>query len=296
MLFALSSAGCASFSNYLFRRSNSTNSNAQIYLIYYYALSLIASLFIRPDILTAGWHPLSFLVGCCIGFLNLTMMQLTATSLRYASVGITFAAQNASSVFTTPILYVVFGSSFGFFVSEYQIIGMVCVLIGLFVGTVNNFRVDKPIQALVSTLGMFSFQLLILCIFQGRFLILEDGDSDAWLLVGFFSTALALQVLTYIKSQSTRSQEVYSAGSNNKRIALRYFCGSFGGIANAASTYLLLKATEAAELHHAGLVFPLFAVATITICNIWGYWYFNEKINYLSLLFFSMGIIIAFIS
>lgn len=72
--------------------------------------------------------------------------------------------------------------------------------------------------------------------------------------------------------------------------------GSLSGIANASSTYLLLMATKWALPIEKGLIFPLFAVSVIVLCNFWGYKLYQERLDVRTIVLFSLGILIASIA
>ncbi len=115
-------------------------------------------------------------------------------------------------------------------------------------------------------LGGFFIQTIILCIFQGRFLIFSDGEaanSDVWFMVGFFGMALLFQscVLFHHKRKQQKCvlpsvpSQILAEQNAPARIAIRgeIVYGGLSGIANATSNYFLLPAKKAEGLSRTSL-------------------------------------------
>lgn len=308
LLFAIIAACCASLSNLFFRKCSSTNAAAYQFLFYYYLSSFAGSFLIRPDLILTSWNPTILGIGCIAGLLNVIMMIVTSRALQHTSAGITFTFQNASSVFPNPVLFLLLGSSFGFMVTGYQMAGMFLILIGLFAGMLQrNQEKKKSTKWIRYALGCLMTQTLILCIFQTRFLAFADGvvdDSDVWFMVGFFGMALIFQsfILYRQKRQlqvaivpSIEHQEIaeFPPMATGLSAKTKILYGGLSGVANAISTYFLLQATQLASPLESGLIFPLFAVAVMVLCNIWGYWLYQEQPKTATLVLCSFGIFVA---
>ncbi len=307
ILFALIAASCASLSNLFFRKCSSNNSAAYQFLFHYYLVSFICSFLIRPDLILNSWDGNILLIGCGAGILNVIMMTITSRALQHTSAGITFTFQNASSVFPNILLFLLLGSSFGFIVTSHQVVGTVLILIGLFAGLLSNKSAkSNSTKWRRYVFGCCFVQILILCIFQSRFLITGNSASDAadvWFMVGFFGMALIFQTFVllnqrrlkqknYIEGQASVATPVNTFLSKGSKIIF----GALSGIGNAASTYFLLQATQVATPLERGLIFPLFSIAVIILCNLWGYWLYEERPKVASLALCSLGIFVASIS
>jgi drug/metabolite transporter (DMT)-like permease len=290
-LFAIAAAGCASLSNLFFRKCSSTHAGTYRFLFIYFLVSFAGSFLIRPDLLAGAWNPMIFSVGCCAGILNVLMMIITSRALQHTSAGITFTFQNASSVFPNPLLFLFFGSSFEFIVTGHQIAGMFLILIGLFLGISQNTKdLTKSNKWIKYVLGAFLVQIIILSIMQGRSIVFPEGevdDSDVWFMIGFFGMALLFQSMVYLNHK----REQKGPQAENKMSEIVY--GTLSGIANVSSTYLLLQATRWANPLESGLIFPLFAVSVIILCNLWGYWLYQERPKYSTIALCSSGIVVA---
>jgi hypothetical protein len=238
------------------------------------------------------------LMGGIAGFFSVALMLLTAEALKTGPSGLTFAFQNASSVFPGIILYLIFGSEFGFLLLYLQFIGIFFVLLGLYLGSRSSSEESHPITSswIKYALGCFVVQALALTFIQGRCVLFScagsshfysslaiDQSADIWFMPGQFGVGLILQsIITFYKGQGIKKREI--------------LYGSMGGITNGLSTFLLLTATKYALPSQQGLLFPTFAVTTIILCNIWANRIYKEKFNFAANACCSLGILIGSLS
>lgn len=295
LVICLMAATSASLANFFFRKNASANSNSSAYLLIFYLFSFVFSLFIFPDI----WHtPINFkmlIVGGLAGLFNIILMLLTAQALKQGPSGLTFAFQNASAIFPAVILYVIFGSEFGYMIYSTQVVGILLVLLGLFLGSRSSGNEKKPISLtwLKYALGCFVVQVLALTFIQGRCVLFAcagtdhfyaplavDQAADVWFMPGQFGTALLLQTIIFFSRRSGMQKQPF-------------IFGSVAGLANGLSTCLLLIATKYALPDEQSLLLPTFSVATIVICNLWANKLYQEKFNFASNACCSLGIIVG---
>jgi hypothetical protein len=208
-------------------------------------------------------------------------MLLTAKALKRGPAGLTFAFQNASAVFPGILLFLIFGSDFGFSCSYLQLMGMGLVLFGLFLGARNTSTDNSKatFKWLKYAIGCFIVQIFALCFIQGRCILFDCDESkgflahfavsraeDVWFMPGLFGMALLLQTILFLRDKRVL-----------QKTEMMY--GSLGGFANFASTGLLLVATKFALPFEKGILLPCFSVATIILCNIWANRLYREKFN-----------------
>jgi hypothetical protein len=209
--------------------------------------------------------------------------------LKNGPSGLTFAFQNASAIFPGLLLFLTLGSQFGFSCSLLQILGMICVLIGLFLGANSNNKISY--RWLKYALTCFGLQIINLTLMQLRCVLfdceqkgwLNFGVSemdDIWFMPGLFGAALLMQSLLFFKERRKLKKR-------------ELFCGSLGGVANFLSTLLLLLATKEAGPFEKSILFPAFAVAAMILCNLWAKVLYQEDFNFKSNFLCSAGILIA---
>ena len=271
LLFSFLASVCASAGNLFFRRSLgniSRDTQANGYLAVFYFLSFV--FFFYPEI----WHtpfdlPL-FSIGACVGIFNVTLMLLTAKALNAGPSGLTFAFQNASAVFPGMVLFLSFGSDFGFSFSPLQLLGICLVLMGMFIGAKNETGKGSSISWLKYAIACFIVQIFALTLIQGRCLLFDANHAehvvlffsrprevDAWFLPGQFGTAFLLQFFLFLREKRLLQKN-------------EAFYGTLGGLANFGSSSMLLLATMVALPFEKGILFPCFAVGSILLSNLWG--------------------------
>lgn len=292
--FSFLAAGSGALNNYFYRRSTDDSSSPNAFLFTFYAVSLLSAFALNPSIFSQAWNFVPFMIGGFAGLLNVVLMILISNALQTGSSGLTFAFQNASSIFPNLILFGLFGSAFGFIVTAYQLVGMVLVLIGLFLGAGLTGEIKVSKRWILYALGCFAVQALILTIFQWRCLLFCNPpalphflipttypeNADSWFLPGFFVVALAFVTVLFLQSKDRLSSS-------------QIYYGSLSGVANGVSTFFLLLATKYATPMEKGIIFPLFAVGVIILCNLWGRWFYKEPINIPANATLSAGIVIA---
>ncbi len=283
LVFVFLAAGSAALSNLFFRKNFTASTKVYTsngYLLVFYFFAFILSFFIYPNLWTTNINFTVVLIGGCVGFLNVALMIITGRALQKGPAGLTFAFQNASAVFPGLILFSLFDSSFGFSCSNLQLVGMVLVILGLFLGAKKESS-DSIVYLkwLKYALICFIVQILALTLIQGRCVLFEEDKlegilayfaftetDDIWFMPGQFGVALVLQSLIFLKEK-------------RKLQSSEMICGSLGGFANFGSTCLLLLATKLALPWEKCILFPCFSVATIILCNLWANRLYKENFN-----------------
>lgn len=69
--------------------------------------------------------------------------------------------------------------------------------------------------------------------------------------------------------------------------------GVMGGVANGVGTFLMIRSTEVATSLEQAMIFPLFSVTTILVCNLWGQWIYKERVNWKANAFCVLGVLVG---
>lgn len=289
-------ACCGALSNLFFRmnslRSSGKNS-ANAYLFIYYLVSFLLSI-LNPEIWRAQLNWTIILFGVATGLLNVFVMLLTSAALKKGPPGLTFAFQNASSVFPGFLLFLLFGAQFGFSFEPKHALGLLLVPLGLFLGSKGETSSNPvSIRWLKPAIGCCLVQILTFMVIQGRCILFACNtmgpeyspyavleSEDVWFLPAQFGTALFLQFFVLLKEK----------GWPQKGEAL---FGGLAGMANFTNTFLLLYATKIALPFEKVILFPCFAVATIFLCNIWANRFYKEKFNVKANALLTLGIFLS---
>lgn len=299
LVFSLLAAGCTCFFSLCFRKNSDhytdKNSSASGYLVLFYLASFLFCFILYPDLLSSRPHLIMLSMGACVGILNSVLMFLTARALKRGPAGLTFAFQNASAIFPGLILFGLLGSRFGFNYSYLQVFGIVLALFGLFLGAskATDHSTRSYAVWLKYALACFILQILALTLIQGRCVLFKCHElgsfcaklsiteqDDIWFMPGLFGAALLIQLMLFFKE-----------GQGLKKHEMLY--GSLGGLANFASTAFLLLATKFALPFEKVIIFPLFAISTMVLCNIWANRLYQEKFHVKQNVLCSLGIFLA---
>lgn len=300
LVFSLLAAGCSSLSS-LFFRKNGDNSpityNPSGYLVVFFLFSFFLCFLFFPDLWNFRINPIILGIGICVGLLSSLLMLLTAQALKQGPAGLTFAFQYASAVFPGLILFMLLGSDFGFSCSYLQLTGMALVLFGLFLGAQKESTDYSKTSSkwLKYALACFIVQILALTFIQARCILFDGAEKatagffsnfslmeadDIWFMPGQFGASFITQAIIFMRrKKSFQTREI--------------IYGCLGGTANFSSTCLLLLATKLALPFEKGILFPCFAVGSMILCNLWAYWFYEEKLNLKTSALCSIGIFMA---
>lgn len=283
--------------NYCLRKNFEHQRSAQGYLSIYFIFSFLIALVLRFEINMQSFSWVMGSIGVVAGMLNLLMMFLVARALQLGPSGLTFAFQNSSSMFPALFLFFLFGRSFGFELHLPLIIGFCCLVLGLFHSSRKESLSKDPSRfatwALLA-IAIFFVQGIILSIFQWRTLLLEvpkeshclipwtcSIQEDAWFMPGFFFVPAIVQTVIFYFSErrGLSSREIY--------------LGTIAGILNGAATFCLLMATKDASESFRPILFPIFAVTVIFLCNLWGKRFYQEPIDWKGMSLCLAGVLIG---
>lgn len=273
-------ASCfASLSNFCMRRSIDSGGTAKAFLAVQLSIAALAAFLLGP--VRTGQFALNLpviLAGLTAGLILGWMLQTLGRALEFGPPGLTFAMLNASTVMPAIVMALLFGAAFGCIYTPWHAAGSLFVLGGL-------FWAGKGLQGLVNqrswllfSLLTFTLHVLFLVLMQCRVLVLNSSLPEMaslsfnlaspWFLFFIYLAASLLQVGAYLTGERRilKSEEC--------------FYGLFGGIGNAMSTFFLIWATEAANAMERAVIFPIFSIAIIVICNVWGQRLYQEKVHW----------------
>lgn len=275
----------------LFFRKNADRAilrSPSAYLLFFYFFALVASFVFTKGIWNTPVNFIILAIGACVGVFSSTVMFLTSRALSKGPAALTFAFQNASAIFPGLILFFFLGSDFGFSCSYMQLAGMCLVLTGLFLGAKREAETQSEVSSdwIKYALACFLVQIFALTFIQGRCILFEGVDfkvspeDDVWFMPGQFGAAFLIQLWLCLK--------------NKQGVELREMAyGSLAGAANFSSNSLLLLATKFALPIEKSILFPLFAVSSMILCNVWANRLYKESFNLRTNAICSLGILMS---
>jgi hypothetical protein len=284
------------FSNLCIRKSiDAEQSAGDPYLLYRLLISgIVTGLFAFFYSTAFSFNPLMILLGTIAGVLLGLLMWLTGRALKHGSPGLSFAIINGACVMPPLIMALFFGAAYGHEITLRHVIGALCVMIGLFWASWERSSINVMWLFLISS--TFFVHTLYLTFFQWRALTLNPNlppntlipfhtnpaSADTFVLVMYITAGL----LQYILPSSHRTM-ITAPWSF---IAF----GVIGGIVNGFGGFAMIKATEIASYSwEKALIFPLYVVCLILLCNIWASILYREKINWYANLVCFVGILIG---
>ncbi len=301
IIFVLLAGIFGSIVNYCFRKNFEKQTSAKGYLALYFIFSFAISFLFNSGLSFDSFSMVMSSVGVLAGSLNLLMMLFVAVALRIGPSGVTFAFQNSAAIFPTLFLFLLFGRSYGFDLTTASMIGFTCLLIGLFLsarktsqGSTNALHKKSFTQWIILAISVFLIQGLILSIFQWRTLLLCPQANphvlipwscskleDSWFMPAFFLIPALFQTISFWLSERR--------WFTKRELML----GTAAGLFNGSGTFCLLLATKFAGPEARMILFPLFAVTVILLCNLWSKYFYREPIEWTGLTLCLAGVFIA---
>lgn len=271
-------------SNFCMRRSIDSGGSSKAFLMIQLSLVFLVAVLLNP-VRTGDftWSNCMFYFGLAGGIVLAIMMICLGKSLESGPPGLTFAALNSSTVMPMVLMVFLFGAPFGYFYTLFNGVGSLLVVLGLFWAGWGAKSSEKKMRWTAFVIGAFVMHALFLIIMQWRALFInfpgenglflsfdvQDAKSQ-WFMPSVFFAAALVQIIVYVATQKrlpSRSETTY---------------GILGGITNGVGTFFMIWSTEVSTpLEHA-MIFPIFSVAIIILCNLWGQWLYKEKVNWLA--------------
>ncbi len=282
-------------SNFCMRRSIDSGGSSKAFLMIQLTIVFLVAVLLNP-VRTGDyrWSECMAYFGIGGGVVLAIMMIFLGKSLESGPPGLTFAALNSSAVMPMILMVMLFGAPFGYVYSLYNGLGSLLVVVGLFWAGRGAAHSDKKTQWTALVLSVFLLHTLFLIQMQWRALFINfPGDNglllnfnsqDAksqWFMPSLFFAAACIQWAVYLTTQKRRPN----------RSEVLY--GVLGGLSNGIGTFFMIWSTEVSTpLEHA-MIFPIFSVAIILSCNLWGQWLYKERVNWLANSLCVLGILIG---
>jgi hypothetical protein len=281
--------------NLFFRKSIDAGGTTKVYITIQLFLTFLVAILLGP-VRTSNyaWSPCMAGFGLAGGIVMAGLMATLGRALEKGPAGLTFAILNASTVMPMIVMVLLFGTQFGYTYTLTNGIGSAIVIAGLFWAGWNTIRSGKNTVWFAFALAAFLLHTVVLVLMQWRALFIHfpgvDGlflsfnSDDAvsqWFMPMMFLSAMAIQLLVYVLSLK-RLPNKYE---------VRY--GIFGGLGQGIGTFFMIRATEVSTAMEHAMVFPIFAVTIIILCNLWGQWLYREKVNWKASILCVLGILIG---
>jgi drug/metabolite transporter (DMT)-like permease len=282
-----------SISNLCMRRSIDKGGTTKAFLVIQLSLVFLIAILLNP-VRTGNyqWSSCMGAFGFAGGLILAAMMASLGRALETGPPGLTFAALNTSTVMPMILMVFFFGSPFGYIYTLWNGIGSLLVVLGLF--WAGWMRSEQKPNWTVFVTAAFFLHVIFLIFMQWRALFINfpganglflsfdvDDAKSEWFMPMIFLAATLIQLgifYTTEKRWPTRREISY---------------GVLGGTANGIGTFFMIRATEASTPFEHAMIFPIFSVTIILICNLWGQWLYKEKVNWKANALCVLGLLIG---
>jgi hypothetical protein len=285
-------------SNYLMRKSIDAGGTTKGFLMVQLFVVFLVAILLNPVRMGEyQWSGCMSLFGIAGGIVLALMMAALGRALETGPPGLTFAALNSSTVMPSILMVLVFGSAFGYHYTIWNGVGSLFVIIGLFWAGWQTSRSQHKTLWLSFAAAAFFLHVLFLVFLSWKALFMNypkvsgenglflsfdmDDAKNQWFMPMIFLAAFFIQALIYIVNERRwlkKGEVVY---------------GILGGLANGIGTFFMIQATEVATSFEHAMIYPIFSVSIIVLCNIWGQWLYKEKVNWIATGVCLLGILIG---
>lgn len=283
ILLMLVAAVLVALSNLAMRRSIDAGGSARAFLVLQLSLSFVTVFLLNP-VRTGNyvWDTTSGGLGLAGGLILGVMMWTLGQALQKGPPGLTFAALNSASVMPAIVMACLFGTAWGHSYTTWNGLGSILVVLGLFwAGWSSTDAVEKRLWVVFAFMA-FLLHVLFLSFMQWRALMLTPDEvvatpllpfhlhesTSQWFMPMIFVAATLIQLIVYLVAEWRLP--------NRDEV----FWGILGGVANGGGTFFLIRSTEVAQMWEAAMIFPIFSVSVIILCNIWGQLLYREHVNW----------------
>ena len=269
-------------SNYFLRRSILAGGSSRAFLLIQLACTFLVAILLNP--VRSG----NFFFSTEVAYLGLfggtilgIMMTCLGKALENGPAGLTVAFLNASTVFPILGMVALFGKEYGFEYTLWNGAGSLIVVAALFWAGFETMKGGSMSKWLFFAFSTFALHTLFLMLLQWRSLLMNfPGQSlffststpekmgSEWFMPMAFLAATLVQLVVYLKQE------------NRPPLPQEVRFGLLGGAANGLGTFFMIRSTEIASPLEQAMIFPLFAVTIVLICNVWGQFLFKEKIHW----------------
>ncbi len=268
--------------NLFFRRSMDGGGTAKAYLMVQLFLTFLVAILLSP--VRTGhyeWNfPLAFF-GFCGGILLAAFLAMMGKALESGPPGLIFAVINASSVMPVLVMVTLFGAGFGFIYTAWNAVGSSLVVLGLFWAAKEALKEKKGLEWIFYALFAFMLHTLFLVFMQWRVLFLHfSGEKGLFLSLSSTQAASEWFMPTIFLAAALVQGYLFFTTEKRSPLPAEIGYGVLGGIANGIGTFFMIRATEVSSSLEQAMIFPIWSITVIVLCNLWGQRLYKERVNW----------------
>ena len=277
--------------NLCMRRSIGAGGSSNAYLVIQLFLTFIVAILLNP-VRTGiyAWDPSMAVLGLSGGVLLAGMFGSIGKALETGPSGLTFAMLNSATVMPALFMVLLFGSIY----TPWNAAGSALVVIGLFWAGWQTIKAGAMNRWAFFAFAAFAFHILFLLFMQWRVHAMQfpgksifglsfsqEALKTQWFMPMLFLAAFSIQLVRYwlTEKRAPNAAEV------------KY--GVLGGLSNGVGTFLMILSTEMSTSMEQAMIFPIFSVTIVILCNLWGQWLYKERIHWRANAFCVAGVLIG---
>ncbi len=282
ILFVVFAALLAATSNLCMRRSIDAGGSSRIYLVVQLTFSFFVMILLNPvRAHDFGWNGTVVALGLFGGLMLGVLMWGIGKALETGPPGLSIAILNASSIMPAIAMALLFGMTFGHTYTLWNAVGSILVLFGIMWAGWTREKNQKQMLWAIFALLIFAVHTVYLIYLQWWAMILTpelpmtrflpfhvDSSHIQWFMPAIFFVAALFQWFVFLTQERRRPS----------RAELSY--GLMGGIANGGCAFFLILAPQVALQWEQAMIFPIFSVGTLLVCNLWAQAFYKERVNW----------------
>jgi multidrug transporter EmrE-like cation transporter len=285
-------------SNFFMRKSIDSKGTSKAFLMVQLFLVFCVAVILNP--VRSGnyeWSSCMAAFGVAGGVVLALMMASLGRALETGPPGLTFAALNTSTVMPSLVMVTLFGAPFGYSYTLWNGLGSLLVVLGLFWAGRQAKHSNKKQMWISFVTAAFFLHVIFLVFLSWRALFINfpgevglflsfdmDEARNEWFMPMVFLTAAIFQAAIYFFAEKR--------WPNNSELLY----GVLGGLTNGIGTFFMIRATEISTPFEHAMIYPIFAVTIIVLCNLWGQYLYKEKVNWYANGLCVLGLIIGTVS
>lgn len=295
ILLALIAGMFVPLTNLCVRKSIDIGGNAKAFFVFQMAASFFFALLLGPVRTAELSIPLpTALFGVLTGIILSVMLFALGKAVEQGPPGFTFAILNSATVMPGLLMALVFGAAFGFIYNVWHAAGSILVLGGLFWGAKGLQGMKNLKSWLFFASVMFAFHILILALYQGRAMLMNQARPEGF--ASFLSMGHAksewFTPFMFLSSGIIQLAIYFRVGRQKPKVKEIFF-GIAGGLSNLLCTFFLIWATEKATPFENAVIFPIYSVIGIILTNLWGQKLYQEQVNWRACQISAFGLFIG---
>lgn len=285
----------AAMNNLCLRRSVDVGGSSQGYLVIQLTFSFFVMVLLNPvRTCDYAWNNTAVGLGLLGGLILGYFMWSLGKTMEKGPPGLSIAILSTTSVVPAIFLALVFGKSFGHTYGLYNGIGSALVVFGiLWAGWTSESNANKSIWACFVTM-MFLLHTLFLVFLQWWAMMLKtdlpiskllpfhpDVNAVQWFMPSIFFCGAFLQWFIYF----------YQKRPMPRKLEVGY--GVLGGIFNGLCSFFMIIAPQVSAPWENVILFPVFCVVILFVCNAWAQFLYKEKVNWFAISLCLVGLFVG---